>query len=173
MEAGLMEGLCIELLKLELLLVEYVLKVQRAILDDATATPAIRDNSRQLADDLTKIVNQLREVFHGQYCYHEKYPEDRYLTKYWWESVILAYELRRTGNLETAQSAQESLHNIENQAVIFQNQLIRTAGLIEIPRDVRSAIQHKWVKLVDGLEMHDQLFNTSMRCQTWYASADY
>jgi len=165
-----MEDLCVELMGLEQFLVERILTFNDGIIEDPKLSERMKLEAEHRNHDLNEIHDQMREIFRGDFGFHEKYPEDRYLIRYWRECLNLLNRFTRAEQPETW--ARDSLKRIEAQSHNLETQLIDTAGHIELPMEVQSAIQHKWMKLTEGLAMHDGS-HILIRCQTWYAFAHW
>lgn len=168
MEAGPMEDLCAELMKLEQLFIGCLLTMNNSIPNDLRASQRDKVKAWHGCHDLSEIHEQMEEVSDRKYRFHEKYPEDRYLGWYWWGCLDTLCDFRSSKNPDLEQLAHDFLERVENQIHMFETQLVKTAGHIELSPEIRGAIQHKWMKLIEGLAMHRRLFGTSMRCQTWY-----
>jgi len=165
-----MEDLCAELMRLEELLVHGLRLLMEKILNDPAKPQSMKVIAQHECDDLADIFHQMQEVLRGDHRYHEKYPEDRHLTRHWLGCIDFFCDYSRSGDPELVQWARDSLKRIEDQSLNVQAQLIESAGLVKLSPEIRSAIQHKWIKLEEGLAMLDREFSTSTRCQTWYVS---
>ena len=169
MQAGPVEDLCTQLLNLELLMICGL----NYMYDKYPSSPAAPQWGEGRARQMVEIEKQMEDVFlgdRGDCRFHEKYPEDRYLGQYWWDCMKMLFDFKKLNNPTLVQWAHDSLKRIEDQSVNVQAQLIESAGLVKLSPEIRGATQHKWIKLEEGLAMHDREFSTSTRCQTWYVA---
>lgn len=166
-----MKGLCVELMKLDQLLVEWCILMENAILDLSYASQEIKVRAQHDIHDLTEIESQLSEVSRGDFRLHEKYPEDRCLIQYWWGCITMLTDLNyRPGNFGYVANLQniKLVELTERQILVVETQLINTAGHFELPPNVRSAFKVKWDTLRDRSVREVIYTSTFAWCQSWY-----
>ena len=166
MQAGPLRDLCVELLKLEHLLVAWHLMRSDMALKNPMTPPERKSKARQDSHDLVEINTQMTEVAREDFRYHEKYPEDRYLQQYWWDCQNCLFVFARSEGTGS-KWAQDYPKRIEDQSLSLQTQLIETAGCMELPFEIRSAIMRKLMILMQA----PRHYGESSGCQTWYALA--